>query len=43
MLWLGAGEYDGLAWVGGRATLLKIRDAITEVLESNGDLPGDGQ
>lgn len=35
MLWLGDGtEYGGIAWVTGAATLRRIRDALTEVLDA---------
>jgi hypothetical protein len=36
LLWLGAGKFDGLAWVGGVETLRAIRDALDEAL---GDRP----
>jgi hypothetical protein len=32
VLWLGAGEHDGLAWVSGEHTLRQIRDALNEAL-----------
>jgi hypothetical protein len=35
MLWLGAGERDGVAWVCGRDTLLRLRDALTAVLKGS--------
>ncbi len=35
MLWLGAGEREGIAWVCGRDTLLRIRDAITAALKGS--------
>ncbi len=37
MLWLGGGEYDGIAWVCGRDTLTRIRDAITAALKGSDD------
>ena len=34
MLWLGGvGKYEGLAWISGRDTLRRLRDALTEALE----------
>lgn len=40
MMWLGgAGAYDGRAWVSGRATLLRLRDALTKALETGGTEP----
>lgn len=34
MLWLGGPRtYDGLAWVCGRDTLRRLRDALDEVLK----------
>lgn len=32
LLWLGAGEREGLAWVAGLDTLRKIRDALNEAI-----------
>lgn len=37
MLWLGGEhKHDGLAWICGRATLRRLRDAIDEVLDEKG-------
>lgn len=33
MLWLGEGERQGLAWISGRDTLRRLRDALDEILE----------
>jgi hypothetical protein len=39
MLWLGGAEkFDGLAWISGRDTLRRLRDALTEVLETGGEV-----
>jgi hypothetical protein len=41
MLWLGgAKEYDGRAWVSGRDTLRRLRDALTEMLA---EAPREGE
>lgn len=39
MIWLGGehGKHDGLAWISGRDTLRRLRDALTEALEQSGD------
>ena len=37
MLWLGAGDTEGVAWVCGRETLLALRDALDAVLKGGAD------